>query len=355
MKKVLILVENFRVGGGQYVVHELAKNLDTSHIQFKIVCYTARKGTELEKKMESIADVEYLNIDGHVGLLKYRKVMKAINAYNPDIIHAHLSAQIFSIVWSWIYKKPSLITAHTVPQKAFLKKTEWLLKKEIKRGKQYVVAVSDKNAEMMKEYFGVGDDRCFCVNNGIDIDSFYRVPHEHFTFINVATHNENKNQSAIIRCFAKLVEENPDIRLILAGDGVLHNELIELSKELNVYDKIEFPGSVSEVQKYNARADVYVQSSHREAMPLAVLEAMAASLPIVATNVGGLPDIVKDNGFLVNDDEEELCAAMREMLLVSEDKLKEFGINSRRMVEKYSSKEMAKKYMEIYEFICQTK
>lgn len=352
MKKILILVENFRVGGAQYMVYELIKNLDPKRVDFKVVCYTGRKGTALETAMEQYTKVEYLNIKGRIGPFKYLKVIRAINAYKPDLVHAHLSAQIFSIVWGALYKKPTLITGHTTPEKAFLKKTQGLLERGFKKGTHYIAAVSERNCALMREYFNISESKCFYVNNGIDINAFRLDKHEHFTFINVATHNENKNQIAILRGFAKLVPHYADIRLLLVGNGPTHEYLIEQAHILGVDDKVEFPGSVSDVENYYAKADVYVQSSHREAMPLSVLEAMAAGLPVIATNVGGLSDVVKGNGYLISDDEQELYVAMEKILLCTKEERMIMSRASKDIVKPFSSKDMAEQYMEIYESIC---
>ena len=352
MKKVLILVENFKVGGAQNMVCELVKNLDKERIDYKVICYRKKYGSDLEKKIEKYTDVEYLDIRGRIGPLKYIKVLRAINKFNPDIVHAHLSAQIFSIVWGQLHNKAMLITAHTTPEKAFIKKTEGFLKRGLKRRKFYIAAVSSINQDLTKKYFGIDDNKCFCVNNGIDISLFEQQEHSNFTFINVATHNENKNQSAILRCFARLTKEFPNSKLYLVGDGSLHNELINLAESLEISDKVYFPGSVADVENYYAISDAYVQASHREAMPLSVLEAMATSLPIISTNVGGLSDVVKDNGFLINDNEEELYRAMHKIISISPVDRKNMGRISYEIVQEYSSVKMAKKYMEIYEKIC---
>lgn len=352
MKKILILVENFKVGGAQNMVCELVKNLDDKRVDYKVICYRKEYGSDLEEKISKYTKVEYLDVPGRIGPLKYFKVLRAISKFKPDVVHAHLSAQIFSIGWGFLHNKPMLITAHTTPEKAFIKKTEGLLKLGLKRRKYYIAAVSKSNQDKTRKYFGLDEAKCFCVNNGIDLDLFKKKPHDDFTFINVATHNENKNQMAILRCFAKLINEYPNAKLYLVGDGELHSKLMELAKELKVSESVYFPGSVADVHNYYALSDVYVQASHREAMPLSVLEAMATSLPIISTNVGGLADVVKENGLLIEDDEEKLFSAMKKMISTDQNTLDKMGELSKSIVQSYSSVEMANKYMEIYEKIC---
>ena len=166
----------------------------------------------------------------------------------------------------------------------------------------------------------------------------------------MARHDENKNQMAILRCFAKLYQSNNQLRLILLGNGPAHQKLRETTKKLGVEDAVEFPGLVNNVADYYARADVYVQASRREAMPMSVLEAMAAGLPIIATDVGGVKDVVKGNGYLyMVDDDNELLMLMKQFSTMKEEKLHEMVDGARRLVVAFSSRTMAEKYCVLYE------
>ena len=211
------------------------------------------------------------------------------------------------------------------------------------------MAVSQENLQLMHSYMPSSKGRSKYINNGIAIDQFYRVEHPKFTYINVARQDENKNQVAILRCFAKLYQENKGVRLVLLGDGPCHEQLCELSEKLGVQHIVDLPGAVGDVAKYYAEADVYVQASHREAMPMSVLEAMAAGLPIVSSDVGGLRDVVTDNGYLYPDDQETaLFECMKRMLNMDAHELECMGAASLRSVIPYSSKAMAENYMRLF-------
>ena len=113
---------------------------------------------------------------------------------------------------------------------------------------------------------------------------------------------------------------------------------------------MEFPGLVNDVADYYARADVYVQASRREAMPMSVLEAMAAGLPIIATDVGGVKDVVKGNGYLyMVDDDNELLMLMKQFSTMKEEKLHEMVDEAKGLVVAFSSRTMAEKYCVLYE------
>lgn len=348
-KKLLVIIENLEVGGAQNMVLELVKNIDKDKFSVNVLCYGRKRNSIVEEKIESICSVLYMNISGHIKITDMVKVLKKMSELKPDIVHAHLGGVTFALPYALLHRKPAVITAHTKPEKAFSRLNEKILRVALKTNFVKLVAVSEENYVACKKYFGISDDKCFCINNGIDEKRFYREKHEGFTFINVARQDKNKNQQLLIKCFKKLHNEYPDTRLILAGDGPCHKELKELAKELELTDFVEFPGVVPDAENYLAKSDVFVLSSFREAMPLSVLEAMAAGLPIISTDVGGLKDVVKENGILVEaGNDEALYQSMHIMLNISKTEYEEMTVHSKEMVKDFSSVRMAEQYERIY-------
>lgn len=348
MLRVAILLGDFSIGGAQRVVCELVKNIDQSKVEILVLCTKERDDTAMADSVEKIATVKYANIKGRNLIINYFKISKILADFKPDILHAHLLGQLYAVPWGLIHNKPVIITAHTKPEKAFIKKIEWMIRFGIKQKKIFIVAVSKENLGLVKKYFEIDDKRCCYINNGIDVNRFYKKNHSHFTFINVARQDENKNQLAIIRCFEKIYRINSNIRLILVGDGPSHQKLSEEVNRLKLNDVALLPGEVSNVEDYYAISDVYVQSSHREALPMSILEAMAAGLPIISTDVGGIRDVVSGNGFLIKDEQVELFKAMRLILEKTDNEKNNMGFISKKLSNKYSSKTMGKEYTSLY-------
>lgn len=347
--KILLLINQLGIGGAENMVYNLAKELTAMNEEASIVCCGSKLNNALEAKAESVCKVTYLNLTGKVTLQSYSTVLKEIKRQSPDVIHAHLGGVVFAAPLSILLKIPLVITAHTRPDVAFPKKIVPVLKFCMKFTNCKMVAVSKENLLPLKKYFGGCKQKYAYVNNGIDLSRFYRKQHEDFTFINVARQDENKNQIAILKAFTELYKENKKIKLYLVGDGPCHKMLEQEISKYGLENVVIMPGNVSNVEDYYALADAYVQASHREALPLTTLEAMASSLPIIATDVGGMKDIVKDNGILIpdNDDNALLCA-MKKLLECEDSEVELLEKSSRKIVQDYSSNEMAKKYGEIY-------
>ena len=348
-KRLTVIINSLSVGGAENMVCELVKNIDRTAFDVRVLCYGAKRNTPIEEQTEKVCPVIYLDKDGHISPLKIVQVVGALWKTKPDVVHAHLGGTGFGAIWAILYKKPLVITVHASSHKAFSSKIERFVRCALKTGKTKIVAVFQENETALKEYFGLSPKNCSCVNNGIDLSRFSRKEHKDFTLINVARQDDNKNQAALLRCFHRFHQKYPNSSLLLLGDGPNHVQLKEQAKELGMADKVTFTGNVPNTQDYYAVSDVYVQSSHREAMPLSVLEAMAAGLPIVSTDVGGLRDVVQENGILVPDhDEEALYKAMERVYTQDKTGMENMCRKSLELVQNYSSQKMARAYEMIY-------
>ena len=352
MSRIAIVIGNLNTGGAQSVVCKLAENIDKRENDIFIICCKAKSNTALESRVEKVASVTYLGFSEGFSISDFNIFNRFICRIKPDVIHAHLGGVQYAAVWSILHHRQIVVTAHTTPEKAFTKRTEKLLRYVFKRGLAILVAVSEDNREKCKKYFQLDDNKCRFVNNGVDIHPAtpYRR-HNPFVFINVAAQDKNKNQMALLRCMEELKTKHPDIMLMLVGNGPEHESLIKYVEEKkDLSSVVVFTGEVNNPEVYYPQADVYVQSSHREAMPMSILEALSFGLPIISTDVGGIKDVVRGNGVLVEDgDLEGYYNAMNTVLTLPENEFKLLRNRSFEIVASYSSTLMAKEYEKIYE------
>ena len=111
-----------------------------------------------------------------------------------------------------------------------------------------------------------------------------------------------KNHALLLDAVAALARSRRDATLTLVGDGPLADDLAQRARTLGIAERVDFAGSQRDTARFYADADLFVLASEHEGLPMSVIEAMAAGLPVVATAVGGVPSIVADgvNGALVN-------------------------------------------------------
>lgn len=127
MIRVAIVLEDFSIGGAQRVVSELVQHIDAKKVKLLVLCLWERSDTALAEAAEKVADVRYLGIHGKNLIANYFRISKILRSFHPDIVHAHLVGQLYAVPWGLLNHVPVLITAHTKPRKAFIKKIEWLI------------------------------------------------------------------------------------------------------------------------------------------------------------------------------------------------------------------------------------
>ncbi len=162
-----------------------------------------------------------------------------------------------------------------------------------------------------------------------------------FVFLVVSRLVKIKNISGVIRAFSQVVQDFPQARLIIVGDGPLSVKLQSLAQDLGAADKIEFCGWKKQVVSYYRSADCFINFSQAEGYGLSVIEALSYNLPVITTEVGIVSQIVKDgeNGLLVKKDDIESLANMMKLVMVNKQLLQGLKSNSRKYLEKLPTQE----------------
>ena len=169
--------------------------------------------------------------------------------------------------------------------------------------------------------------------------------------ITVGGLNANKNHIQALKALSKLTKTN--FHYLIAGNGESEQKLKNAVNELMLQDKVSFLGFRRDVPELLVASDVFILTSRREGLPKAVMEAMAAGLPIIATDVRGNRDLVKsgENGYLVPIDDVEQTAIAVEHLIDSEDLRRSMGEKSKELVKQYDLQRVLEKMEEIYDNI----
>lgn len=355
MKKVLLVVPTLAQGGGEKFVVDLAKNIDRTKFEVKLLVYYKEKGTILEKDAEE-NNVDVVYLDKQVGLdfKFFKQVKKFIKEYRPDVIHSNLDTMLY-LLPAYKRNQVKLHTVHTNAQKEGRGLQRVVRVLAYKLFGVVPVGISGLIAKSVRDEFGFSEEKVPVVYNGV-VCSRYNLPKEKvdediIEFISTGTLYPVKNFGFMIDCFAEICAEFANVRLTILGEGESRKDLETQIREKNLQDKVILAGLVREVEKYLARSDIYVASSRYEGLPLSVLEAMSAGLPVVCTNVGGVPEVVSDgeNGILIsNGDKESYVKALREMIL-NEEKRIAFGEKSRELSKKFDIKQMVEGYEKLYQ------
>jgi glycosyltransferase involved in cell wall biosynthesis len=171
------------------------------------------------------------------------------------------------------------------------------------------------------------------------------------TIVCVANFRAQKDHATLLLAFKQVLEQIPEARLLLVGDGPLKFNLIEMSKELRISNAVSFSGPVDNVWDHLARASVFALASVYEPLGIAVLEAMAAGLPVVATDVGGIPELVRHgaNGLLVSPGNPRALALALLELLNNTVKAERLGKTAALDAAQFRTQKMLEEYFDLYE------
>lgn len=227
-----------------------------------------------------------------------------------------------------------------------------------------IICISDSLRDMIKD-LGINDEKIESVPMGVDTNKFKprdkdRIKEEFkikekkiILFVGLLI--ERKGVNYLLESISLLeTSYKEDFKIIIIGDGPEKSKLLNLSNKLNLKDKISFLGEVrgDELLKWYSIADIFVLPSLAEGRPIAIYEAMASECAVIATNVDGVPEQIKDgyNGFLVNSKDSIALSKRIKILLENEDLMVEMGKNSRKRLieEEWTWNGYAKRIIEVY-------
>lgn len=277
-----------------------------------------------------------------------------------DVIHSHdYKSHFYGILASKLSGCRQVATLHGKTLGSMKNRIYELVENSLLRMVNHITVVSTPLFEMLTKT-GLGK-KLTQIANGVDDNNFrsdikglgkesWGFDSANFVFGTIARMSEEKGHRVLIEAFSKLADQYENARLLLVGDGPLYDELTSLVKELNLENKIKFTGSRTEVEQILNDMDCYVSPSHTEGMPMSILEAMATSLPIVATDVGSVGFLLRDGfGKMVPAGNIDTLAKQMESILDQKDHAIEMGINCRERVEKeLSARIQSREFADVY-------
>lgn len=353
--KILQVIPYFCFGGAETMCENLCYALIGQGHDVTVVSLYGEK-TPISRRMEE-AGVKIRYLDKKLGLdlsmvPKLRRIMKE---EKPDVVHTHLDVIKYAVAAARLAGVPGCVhTVHNVAEKEAEGKAQKIINGfYFRRGWSVPVALSPEVQASIVSFYGLEKERVPVAYNGVDLSrcqpkESYSTG-ECFHILHIGRFNEQKNHGMLLRVFQKLALENPNLRLDLIGDGELRQEMEALAEALGIKEKVSFLGAQSNVSPYLHDADLFLLPSRYEGMPMTLIEAMGTGLPIVATVVGGVPDMLKngEDGLTVPCEEDAVVNACK--ALISDEALREkLGRAARKSADRFSAQTMGERYLEIY-------
>ena len=269
-------------------------------------------------------------------------IVRVIEKISPDIVHAQsLGTGVPALVSKKLLKIPYVVWG----QGSDVYLPDWFTKltsKTIIKNAGSAIALTEDMKRAMQAMY---DRDIAIVPNGIDLKEYIselpvqNVEGAEKRILFVGRLHPVKGVQYLLQAMQMVHEEVPGAKLILVGDGEERESLEKLTDSLGIRECVEFVGGVphEKIPDYMHHADVFVLPSLSEGFGIVNLEAMACGLPIVATRVGGIPDIIEDgtNGYLVDTMNQEQLAEALLKLLQDEKLRRDISGNNREKAKKY--------------------
>jgi glycosyltransferase involved in cell wall biosynthesis len=341
-KTLFYIITKSELGGAQGNVYDLISQF---YKDYQVHLATGSHGPLTE-------DVSLLGVPVHIipnltrnlqffnDLIAVKECVSLIKTIKPQIIHAHSSkAGVIARIAGKICHVPTVFTAHgwgfspNTPK--IRQKLALIAEKSLAPLANRVICVSANDSQLALRS-GVGNQNSLAVvRYGIkNIPLTLANPsHQPPRLIMVARFNEQKDQTTLLQAIAKL--HNHSIHLDLVGSGPYLESSKALANSLGIAEQVSFLGDRRDVPDLLARSQIFILSTHYEGLPISILEAMRAGLPVVATSVNGIPEEVEHGktGLTVPHQDVEALANALSILINSPDKRYQMGKAGRHKFE----------------------
>jgi glycosyltransferase involved in cell wall biosynthesis len=332
MKIIHIITDFSNIYGAQKHTIECINNHLYKGYECKVI--TGKKG-DASKVVEKLGVevVELIELERTYNLFKdiklVNKLTKTLKKDNPNLVISHSSkAGIISRIACYIAKIPNIFTVHGW---AFEKGTPtiqrsigWVLEFLVKYISDKYICVSNYTAQfgiksllLKKENVFV----CAPMHNKLNIANT-ASNNTYFTVLMVAGFRYQKDHKTALLAIKKIIDTQQDIvKLILVGDGIGKQAIQQLATKLNINKNIEFVGETNDVATYYSNANLVILPTFYEGLPITLLEAAQCAKPIIATNVGGISEIVinNKNGYLINVKDDIALASSIQTIMTNKE------------------------------------
>lgn len=362
MINVLFIIWSLERGGSERFLVALVKHLDRSKIH-PVVCCLNWKGSWAGELEERDIEVIALNKKAKFDLKAFHKLVRIIKQGEFNIVNTHLwAADVFGRLAAIFAGVPIIIST---AQNVDIWKKWW--HRSIDRVLSYktakVIAVSEAVREYYHKKIGIPLSKIEYIPNAIEIERYENVGdvgylrkelglrENDFVIICVGRLVAQKGQRYLLEVVSSIKNKYPGLIILFAGSGEDEPELRNLASRLGVSGMVRFLGQRSDIPQLLHLSRVLVLSSLFEGLPLCVLEAMAESKPVIATDVGGTRELVVDNqtGFIVPSKDARSIANAIEKIIQQPQKAKAMGEQARNRVrERFSIEASATKTSELF-------
>jgi glycosyltransferase involved in cell wall biosynthesis len=315
--KILYVITSLGLGGAEKLLLSYVERLNLNKYKF-FVCTLREKPNDLASEIAKYAELINLNVNNRFDISVVFHLRKLIKKLQPDIIHTHLfQARIYTSFALLFTNRPASITHKH--NSVNLKKHNIFILLEMLSLIFYdrIIAISQSVKRSLYTYEFVPKNKVYILSNGIDYSLFSNnskiktdLKDGNITLGTVCRLEPQKGIRYLLLAMKTILAKFPDVKLEIIGTGSLLSELQTLSVEIGISNSVKFLGKFTDVIPFYKRMDIFVLPSLYEGFGIVILEAMAMGIPVVATNVDGIKEVLinDESGILIPPKNPEAIA-----------------------------------------------
>ena len=358
------ITHDLAIGGLQQVVVNLCKFIDKDKFDVSVLCLRAL-GPFTKDVREMGIKVHFLpQPQNGTDYLSFLKVAKILRKEKVDVIHTHNTQPFIDGTLGALLSGRKIRIVHTDHARDFPDKRRYMFAEWLMSHFAYkVVGVSEHTCQNLIKYEKISPKKLVTIPNGIDGSKFnIQIDREKKKkdlgltgfdpIIGLGVRlTEQKGITYLLRAMPEIIKHFPRVALVIAGEGPLEQDLKNEAKTLGIEKSVYFLGPRLDMPELLKLFDLYVLPSLWEGLPMVLLEAMAAGCPIVATDVGGVREAIRNqqNGSLAPPRKSEALSKEILKILIDEGTSYKYTAKGRQIfAREFSASVMAKRYESLY-------
>ena len=343
----------FGLAGAEIMCENLTYELIRAGHEVVVVSMYDYHSAITERLERAGVEIRYLGKKPGLDPSMILRMWKVFRETGVEVVHTHRYCAQYAVPAAMLAGvKHRIHTLHSVAPKENKKPARKLSKFFYKYCNLIPVSLSALVKESVVEEYQLAPAAIPMIYNGIDLTKCIRkddyARQGDFRILHIGRFSEEKNHIGLISAFQKFHAKHPDSELWLIGDGKLRPVAEEHARNSGLEKAVKFLGLQSNVYGYMHDADVFALTSNYEGMPMTLIEAMGTGLPIVATRVGGIPDMLDDNSALLVPVDTDAVAEAFEKYYDDEMLRRNYGQIAANRANQFSAQAMAENYLKLY-------